>query len=329
MTTGQIESQDLPVWFAVDGERVDATDWHWYPHRFGGAVFLADPRQVARQLPSPPLHPMKFVPKRASVMVYGAHHTAVGREPPYFGFGEMAVVAYVTRGDKPPPPLVPALGKRAMARYGFGVYTLMLVVTNRVAAETYRILTGIPAVIGDIRHEQRLDRERFVCEIDGEMVCDLSIRSDGRPTVDSTEQALAEQGLGSYVTEDDQLYSLPMGGAGVSRCRYGHKAAVLKLGDHPSAEKLGDLKLSRAWVSEFQPDRHFWLTAPPKAARQIESIARTPKDTDKVQGRLAYSPTEGVEIEEDQGLDNLEFDPAGKFTGPTLHDRSRGQRVAA
>jgi hypothetical protein len=323
MQTMQMQTHEPGVWFEVDGVRVDATDWHWYPHRFAGAVFSADLKEVASQLPSPPLHPMKFVPNRASLMVYGARYTTVGKAPPYFGFGEMAVVTYVTRGHEPAPPLVPALGKRAMGRHGFGEYMLMLVVTNRVAAETYRLLAGIPAVVGDIRHEQRLDRERFVCEVDGELVCDLSIRSDGRPTVDSSGQAMVEQGLGLYVTEDDQLYTLPMDEAGVSRCRYGRKAAVLELGHHPLGDWLQSLGLSRSWAAEFCPDRHFWLTGHPRAVGQIESTGLAPAHSGKVQGRLVNSPTEGVEIEEDQGLDSLGFDPAGTFTGPTLRDRSR------
>lgn len=329
MTKAQTGTRVPRLWFEADGARVDATDWHWYPHRFAGAVFSADLEEVARQVPSPLLHPMRFVPHRATLMVYGAHCPAVGREPPYFGFGEMAVIAYVTRGDEPAPPLVPALGKRAMTRHGFGGFMLMLVVTNRVAAETYRILMGLPALVGDIRHEQRLDRERFVCEIGGELVCDLTIRSDGRPTLDTTEQALAEQGLGFYVTEGDQLYTLPVGGAGVSRCRYGPKAAVLKLGGHPLAAKLRNLHLSRSWVAEFQPDRHFWLTSPPNAVGQVKSTTPTPAVSGQVQGRLVYSPTEGVEIEMDQGLDHLGFDPAGTFTGPLLRERSTRQQVVA
>lgn len=322
MTTGQMETRESPLWFEVDGVKVDATDWHWYPHRFAGAVFSADLREVARRLPSPLLHPMRFLPNRASVMVYGAHYTAVGKGPPYFGFGEMAVVTYVTRGDEPAPPLVPVLGKRAMGRHGFGEYMLMLVVTNRVAAETYRVLAGVPAVVGDIRHEQRLDRERFVCEIEGELICDLSIRSDGRPTVDSSGQAMIEQGLGLYVTENDQLYALPMDETGVSRCRYGRKAAVLRLGHHPLGEKLCSLDLSRSWAAEFCPDRHFWLTGQPTAVGQVQGAAIAPTHSGKVQGRLVHSPTEGVEIEVDQGLEKLGFHAEGAFSGPTLRDRS-------
>jgi hypothetical protein len=43
----------------------------------------------------------------------------------------------------------------------------MTMVANRVAAELYRLLFGIAAAVADIRVEQRLERERFVCEFDG------------------------------------------------------------------------------------------------------------------------------------------------------------------
>ena len=40
-----------------------------------------------------------------------------------------------------------------MQRYGFGFFPMMTVVTNRVAAELYRLLFGITAAVADIRVE--------------------------------------------------------------------------------------------------------------------------------------------------------------------------------
>ena len=71
-------------------------------------------------------------------------------------------MAFVTCEVKPAPPLVPGLGRWAMQRYGCGFFPMMTVVTNRVAAELYRLLLGIRAAVADVRVEQRLDHERFV-----------------------------------------------------------------------------------------------------------------------------------------------------------------------
>ena len=45
------------VWFEVDGVRVEPANWHWYPHRWSGAVLTADAEEVQQLLPSPPLYP--------------------------------------------------------------------------------------------------------------------------------------------------------------------------------------------------------------------------------------------------------------------------------
>ena len=67
----------------------------------------------------------------------GAYVPAAGHEPPFVGFGEVALMAFVTCGEKAAPPMVPGLGLRAMRHYAFGSFPLMMVVTNRVAAQIY------------------------------------------------------------------------------------------------------------------------------------------------------------------------------------------------
>lgn len=118
---------------------------------------------------------------------------------------------------------------------------------------------------------------------------------------------MVEQGLGLCVTEGDQLYTLPMDEAGVSRCRYGRKAAVLTLGHH--------------WARNWTP----WICpglGPPNSVQTDTSDSpANPTQSDRprmAQPRqlihaqvkaVSYSPTEGVEIEVDQGLDHLVFTP--------------------
>lgn len=321
MAGDPVEPGRSGVWFAVDGTRVDVPGWHWYPHRWAGAAFTADYELLRRLLPSPPLYPVRVSRNRGLVCAWGAYVPAMGDRPPFLGFGEVALKAFVTCGENPAPPLVPGLGRWAMQRYGFGVYPLMTVVTNRVAAELYRILLGIPAAVADVRVEQRADRERFVCEGDGRLVWDLIVSSDGRTGAGDPG---AEEWF--YTVENGEAYRLPVGGSGVSRSRFGRKGATLVLGDHPVADVARRLDLSRSWAGEFSPDRHLWLAGPPERLGRIGRRTELPTLPGAARGRLVVSPRPGVEFEVDQGLDSLEWDPAGAFTGPTLRERSAGNQ---
>jgi hypothetical protein len=308
------------LWFAVDGERAEVPGWHWYPHRWAGGAFTADYGLLRRLVPSP-VHPVRVSRNRGLVCVWGAHVSAAGGKPPFFGFGEVAVDVFVTCGLRPAPPIVPGLGRRAGQHYGFGVYPLMKAVTNRVAAELYRILLGVPAAVADVRIEQRLDHERFVCEVDGRPVVDLTVRSDGRP-------GAGDQGAQSwfYTVEGGEVYRLAIGESGISRSRFGRTAASLGVGDHRLADVVRRLGATRPWAAEFSPDRHLWLAGAPERLGRDGRESEPTTLPDVARAQLMLSPTTGVEFEIDQGLAGLDWDPEGVFTGPTLHARSVGTR---
>jgi hypothetical protein len=313
-----VEHGSAGLWLAAGGERIDLTGWQWYPHRWAGGAFTTDYRQLRRLLPVS-LHPVRVSPNRALVCAWGAYVPAMGYQPPFLRFGEVALMAFVTHGSKPAPPLVPGLGRRAMNRFGFGFFPVMMVVTNRVAAELYQILLGIGAAVADLRVEQRSDRERFVCEADGRLVWDLTVRSDGRP---SAGDPRVEDRF--YTVEGEEVYRVPVGGSGISRSRFGGKAATVVVGDHPLADRVRRLDLSRSWGAEFVSDRQFWLAGSPEgigpARREIEPMSVR----EATRGRLVVSPTASVEFEVDQGLDGLGWDPGGVFAGATLRERSGG-----
>jgi hypothetical protein len=282
-------------------------------------VFTADAEEVRQLLPAPLLHPVRATRDRALVFAAGGHIPAVGDRPPFFGFGEVALMAHVTCGAEPAPPLLPVMGARAMTKFGFGLYVLMMVVTNRVAAQFYQTMLGVPASVAALRVEARLESERFVCVADEGEIWDLTVRSDGRPAAADTTGAAQN----FYAYEDGHVYRVPVGGSGMSRCRYGVSSASLTLGDHPLADRIRRLKLSRSRIAEFNPDRHFWITGAPErigGSRPAASLPRLPK---KTRARLVLSPTEGVEFEWDQGIDALGFNPEGDFTRSSLHDRAQ------
>jgi hypothetical protein len=304
------ERNSAEPWFAVDGNRVDVPGWHWYPHRWAGGAFTTDYEQLLPLVPAPPLYPVRVSRNRALVCASGAYVPAAGHDPPFLAFGEIALMAFVTYGEKRAPPLVPGLSRSAMRRYGFGFFPVVMVVTNRVAAELYRILLGIPASVADVRVEQRVDRERFVCEADGRLVWDLTVRSDGRPSSGDPGASDAY-----YAIEHGEVYRVPVGGSGISRSRYGRKAATLRVGDHPLADVVRRLGVSRSWAAEFVPDRHLWLAGPPEKLAPAGHETGPMLLSEAARARLVVSPTPGVDFEVDQTLDRFAWDPEGIFTG--------------
>jgi pimeloyl-ACP methyl ester carboxylesterase len=172
--------------------------------------------------------------------------------------------------------------------------------------------------VADVRVEQRLEHERFVCESDGRLVWALTVRSEGRP---SAGKPGAEDWF--YTVEEGNLYRLPVGGSGISRSRYGGKSSTVIVGDHPLADQVRRLQLSSSWASEFVPDRQLWLTGPPE---QLAAVGWKPPPAPAGQatrGQLVVSAKPGVEFEVDQGLDSLSWEPAAKFAGPRLGDRCK------
>lgn len=152
---------------------------------------------------------------------FGAYHPAVGGAPPLFGYGEVGLLAWVTWGDEAAPPLVPFLGGWAKARYGTGFYTLLSVITSRVAGELSRVVMGTRAVVADVRSEQRPGRERFVCEGNRRLLWDLTVRSDGRLFRGSRSVQ------NWYAAQDGEVFVVPAEGTGISRLRFSGSAALL------------------------------------------------------------------------------------------------------
>ena len=284
-------------WFAPDGERVGVPAWRLYPYRWAGGAFTTDYGRLRRLVSSPPLHPVRVGRDRALVCASGAYVPAAGDEPPFLRFGEVALMAFVTYGDKPAPPLVPGLGRWARQRCGFGFFPIMAAVTNRPAAVLYRTFLGIPAVVADLRVEQRLDHERFVCECDGRLVWDLTVRSDGRP---SAGDPAAEEWF--YTIERGEIYRVPVGGSGISRSRFGGKSTSVVVGDHPIADGVRGLGLLRPWAAEFVPDRQLWLAGPPEGLGPAGPATEPLTLLESAKARLVVSPKPGVEFEVDQGL---------------------------
>lgn len=153
----------------------------------------------------------------------------------------------------------------------------MMVVTNRVAAQLYQTMLGVSASVAALRVEHRSGSERFVCVADEGEIWDLTVRSDGFPT--SPNEAGAAQSF--YAYEDGHVFRVPVGGSGRSLCRIGVRSASLELGDHPLADRIRRLKLSRSRVAEFSPDRHFWNTGAPERVGVSRPAASLPQLPDR------------------------------------------------
>lgn len=142
----------LSTSFVVDGQRFGGESLRWAWRSAIGGMFTADAEAVGRVLPSL-LHPLR-VSRRRTVMTVGGVEVEWRLGPKLtFRSLDIQVIAMVTGGAKPAPPLLPLAGlmaDRGWASYGAGFMPLLLVTSNRVAAELYRGLLGWPAVVADV-----------------------------------------------------------------------------------------------------------------------------------------------------------------------------------
>ena len=100
---------------------------------------------MARRLPSPDLHPLRWWNGRAALLIDAWDCTLTVGDLPPLRHGSLSLAAMVNSGRAAAPPMLPLMGALGR-RYGFGQYVLGWIVTNRVVGELYRVLFGEPVV---------------------------------------------------------------------------------------------------------------------------------------------------------------------------------------
>ena len=312
----------------VNGEIVEGGPWCWGRQRFAAGYLTADRDAVRDLLPSQELHPVAVRKSRALVMAYAFDCPASwGTWCPPFRYGEVGVLAFVTRGPHPAPPgvaaVLPMVSQRMADRWGFGMYCLQLAVSNRFARDLGNVFLGTNKFLTDVRNEQRRTTDRFAAEEGGALVFDVTVRSDGRPR-------RVDQRMPLYADVDDVLWAATNHAHGLVRTRMGNSAATVRLGEHPATEHLRSLDMStEGSVSLFSTDYNTYMDnmypiGP--ARRRIPDYAGSAA----VQAALVVSPAPGVQYEAVQFPHELPFGQApGLRSGPDVRARADAARGVA
>lgn len=284
--------------------------------RYALAFFTADAGEVARRLPSPRLHPLRWFDGRAAMFVSALDVTIRIGELPPIRAAEMNVAAMVTYGRSRPLPVIPLLGvvKPPLVggpvnnRYHPGQVYLAAFGTNRIDAEINRLLFGAPGSVRPIRQDRSPDRWRFTAtDGDGTEILSLEVPAGGRAIP-------VDQVVHTYLVRGPTLLRLPEHETGAEALCLGRPAARLGLGRHPLADNLRALGLStRSPAAVVSPSVTVMLDQAPHdlgLADQppVQATAREP-----IMSAMTIVEEDGDEELVDQWPQRLPFDAAGTF----------------
>lgn len=295
--------------FLVDGVAYQAGEVTVTYSRYVRGMFTADPGQVRRRLPSPRLHPVRWVNGRALVTVEAcAWQMTIGALPP-FNYADMFFGALATHGDRAAPPLLPLLGGRAETRYGLGACYLVTATSNRVAGELYRLLFGAAPTVVSIRHDRSADLLGYTAADGDRLVASLRVPVTGRLKPSDGQVA-------AYSSWDGALVRRTLRDQGRAAMRLGSRGARLRLGDHPLAAELRSMGWSTTPLAvgvgadgvltgDLTPEPIGPAGPPPPPA--------PPQPTE---APVVVAFDNGRQVIVDQLLDRLPFSAAGTFEQP-------------
>lgn len=278
------------------------------------AWFTADAGQVARWLPSPHLHPVRWFDGRALLMVdAGDWVTTIGALPPV-RFAAINVAAMVTCGRSrgvpvlPLAALLPLVGGVMDRRYRSGTCYLDSLVTNRAAAEINRALFGAPGSVASVREDRAAGRLRFTAtDRTGADILSLDVAAAGRAKP-------SHQAVSTCVVADTHLIRLPERISGQQTMHLGPRSARLRLGRHPLAEQLRGLGLSTRPLLAFAMTAGT-VTIDHGAERlgPADHPPAAPTAPTPIAAPMVIGHADGRVETVDQLLDPLPFDAAGTF----------------
>ena len=202
------------------------------------AHFPAPTAALRRLLPGDRLKPSELVPGTSVVSLAAMEYRRIADVQPYNEFGIMVPVLYE------PSRNVPALPLLAPDRFRrFGLYVHHLPVTTEEARVFGIEIWGYPKFLAEIGFEETDRVRRCRLRADGETILTLEVAKSAtraRPL-----------DLYSYTVKDGQLLHTRVqaeGQVSVVRLRGG---ACCDLGEHPVAEELRALRMSRTAVERL------------------------------------------------------------------------------
>ena len=193
--------------------------------------FTADEEKVRALLPVETLYPVVVSKGRAVIGIAAFNYieTTIG---PY---GELGVAVPVVHGKRP-VPVWPLLREASFS--GFGMFVLHLPVTTRIARDAGRLVWGYPKFVADMCFT--VLPEYIECELsEGERhVLTMRVARKGFIKKDSRP-------LVTYSVKDGELIRTVIDQRAIYMFELFPDGAFLKLGDHPVAEELKGLGLSK------------------------------------------------------------------------------------
>ena len=299
--------------FSVDGVPVDPGPYRLTVHRLVGGVFTADAAAVHKMLPSPRLHPVRFLPRRTLVMINctdADHHIGT---LPAFRCATMLISAAVTPGPRPGPWITPILSDRSGAKHRLGLVTLASISTSRVATEFNRTVLGWPGFVADIRNEQNPELERFIATDGDDLIVELSIRPAGKPEDWGPT-------IWAYGPRDDRVLGWRMDmSATTTQLKYGPGASQVEIGDHAALACLGNLDLRRRGViGSFHTDGTRVIETPPFDVGPALGAPPHPAPPEQSEGRYEVADAVGSERIIDAHHNRLGIHTSGEFVATPI-----------
>lgn len=194
--------------------------------------FTADLQRIKALMPSDRLHPVTL-PGGRSMLGFAAFNyidTTIG---PY---GEIGVVVPCVHGPKPPPPILPGLMEAGYPN--FGTLVLHLPVTSTVARDAGRGQWGYTKFVADMHFAntpeymqcKMTEQERHILTM--RVVKKGFFKRDTKPLI-------------TFSVNDGKLIKTTIPQKGAYRFSLRPRDSFVKLGDHPVADSIRDLGLSK------------------------------------------------------------------------------------
>lgn len=270
------------------------------------AAFPGQPDEVRRWLPSPALHPVRWLDGRPLVTLTCYDLSVSLKGLPAFRYAEVAAGVSVTHGSSAAPRVLPLLP--GGQRWGAGIYYLFYVVTNRVAREVTEGVFGAPASLDAVTSQTGADLLRYSVGDPDQPWLALNVKpSHG-----------ARQSAGTtycYGVRDGSVIRWTQHTAG--RGSLGRRgSAHLTLGEHPLADAIGRLTASPHAVStvvtrtgDLVFDEAVDVLEPALPPDRADTSA-----TDDVETPFLVRDDNGRDEVVDQRLRHLPFDPTATIT---------------
>jgi hypothetical protein len=217
----------------------------YYRDDFFALYFTADMKKIIDILPSTNLHPV-LMPNGKAILGVGAFNymdTTIG------SYGEIPIVIPVVYGKKTSPytKLFPALMESWFP--GFGLLVMHLPVTGILARDGGRQGWGYTKFIADMHFVIHSNYLECRMHEEGHHILDLHVLRKGmlmretRPIV-------------TYSVMDNNLIKTVIPQKGIKRVAIHANGSFLKLGDHPVAEAVKALGISKKpFMSVYFPER--------------------------------------------------------------------------